>query len=1227
MTKHVVDAICLSALLRGFMDEVLKERWQNTDILAKFLFCSYPGRNAEMDQTVHRLLRFDRFVLDLTRGCLRTDDRDIGLRPKTFKVLRHLAENAGRLVSKQELYEIVWPNIVVSDDSLVQCVRELRQALGDDKYCLIKTVSRRGYLLDVAVSSSDIPAAPVSPAATTASRHPSTEDENIDRDALAGERKHATVLHADLKESLELVADDDPAKALKIFDGILKLMRQAAQRYDGTVIQETADGIVALFGVPFAQEDHAVRACYAAWQIQGSVKQLAQELHRSTPVPITVRVGVNSGEVTVGSTKTSLHTHYRTLGQTTRLASRLGQIAAPGKTLVSAATLRLAEGHFEVKLIEGAIASSQGYPVYELVAARPRQTRFGVLAARGLTRFVGREFELEQLNRARRLARSGRGQVVAVVGEAGVGKSRLAFEFARSLRQQGWRVLESASVSYGKATSYLPVIALLKVYFKIQDRDDHSQIREKVTHRLLVIDEGLKQTLPAVLNLLDVRVEDAAWERLHPTQRRQRTLDAIKLLLLREAQEGPLLVILEDLHWMDGETQALLDGLIGNLGSARLLLLVNYRPEYQHAWGSKTYYSQLRLDALQLDSTAEMLEALLGEDPGLASLKKLLVKRGNPFFLEETVRSLIETKTLVGERGHYRLSQPVQELQAPPTVQLMLAARIDRLAPEDKRLLQVASVIGKDVPFSLLQAIADVSDEALRHGLDGLQSAEFLYETGLFPDVGYSFKHALSHEVVYGGLLQEDRRQLHARTLDAIETCHRDRLGEQIERLAHHAVQGELRQRAVHYLLQAGLKTAARSAPKEARVWFEQALSIIEVLPKDHSILEQEFQIRIELHWMVGVLGETWTAREHLRAAQIIAERMNDDNRRGQVLARMTLIHAQLGELEESLAAGSRALELDRRLGGGSQFHRTARSHLSYTHYLRGEYEQGAELTKDSLRALPTDWASQNYITPDLVYDRGWRIVNLAELGRFAEAARLEAEMMRIAEPMQHAHTVGFSYFAASALHLGKGNWKTARSFIEQGLAAFRTGNVIIQLRNLSASSAWVLAQLGLESEALNRLRESQDLLEHLASTGYAAGTGRAYYSLGRACLLLGRLHEAQNWGERAIITSPSHFGFRTHALHLLGDVATHPDRFNAESAKTYYHQALRLADSRGMQPVIAHCQLGLGKLHSRLGELRKAQQHFSIAATMYRDMDMKFWLEQMAQDNKTAKVSSPSRN
>jgi predicted ATPase len=334
-----------------------------------------------------------------------------------------------------------------------------------------------------------------------------------------------------------------------------------------------------------------------------------------------------------------------------------------------------------------------------------------------------------------------------VVGEAGVGKSRLVHEVIHTHRRHGWRVLASAAVSYGKATSYLPVIDLLKGYFTIQDQDDLRDIRDKVTDTLRALDDALQPVLPALLALLDVPVDDAAWQTLDPGQRRQQPLDAVKRLLLREARQQPLLVIFEDLHWIDGETQALLDSLVDSLASARLLLLVDYRPEYQHAWGSKTFYSQMRLDALPVDSTGVLLEALLGDNPGLAPLKQLLVKRGNPFFLQETVRTLVETKVLAGEHGRYRLTQPLQTIQIPATVQAMLAARIDRLAPEDKHLLQTASVVGKDVPLALLQAIADFPDEVLRRGLDHLQAAEFVYETGLYPEIEYAFTHALTHEV------------------------------------------------------------------------------------------------------------------------------------------------------------------------------------------------------------------------------------------------------------------------------------------------------------------------------------------------------------------------------------------------------------------------------------------------------------------------------------------------
>jgi tetratricopeptide (TPR) repeat protein len=715
-----------------------------------------------------------------------------------------------------------------------------------------------------------------------------------------------------------------------------------------------------------------------------------------------------------------------------------------------------------------------------------------------------------------------------------------------------------------------------------------------------------------LLSLLDVPVDDASWQTLDPAQRRQQTLDAVKRLLLWEAREQPLLLIFEDLHWIDGETQALLDGLVDSLGSARLLLLVNYRPEYQHGWGSKTYYGQVRLDALPAESAGELLETLLGDDPGLAPLKQLLVRRGNPFFLEETVRTLVETKALAGERGQYRLTQPIQAIQVPATVQVVLAARIDRLPPEDKRLLQTASVVGKDVPFALLQAIAELPDAALRRGLDHLQAAEFLYETGLYPDLEYAFTHALTHEVTYGGLLQERRRELHARIVDAIETLHRDRLGGEIERLAHHAVRGELRERAVHYLRQAGLKAAARSALPDARVWFEQAVGVLEALPESQSTLEQAFEIRLELRPVLSLLGEGRRMLERLREAEALAERLNDDRRRGRVCALMTNVHQLLGELDEALVTGTRALEIAGRLGD-LRLRILATTYLEQVHYHRGEYERVVELATDNLAALPADWVYEYLGTsaPISVYDRCNLVMSLAQLGRFAEATKYEAEAIRLAEPTHHAFTVGAADRAAGTLHLLKGDWTKARSLLEHGIAVLRTGNVVLMLPFAVASSAWVLSQLGEASEALDRLRECEQLVERLAAREIVITRGWAYHALGRACLLLGRLDEARRLGDRAVESSPCQPGFAAYALHLLGNIATHPDRFDAESGEAYYRQALALADELGMRPLAAHCHLGLSKLYRRTGKQQEAQKYLSTATTMYREMDMRFWLEQ----------------
>ena len=762
--------------------------------------------------------------------------------------------------------------------------------------------------------------------------------------ALEGERKQVTVLFADLKGSMELLADRDPEEARKLLDPVLERMMEAVHRYEGTVNQVMGDGIMALFGAPVAHEDHAVRACYAALRMQESVKGYAEQAFRAHGVTVRIRVGLNSGEVVVRSIRSDLRMDYTAVGQTTHLAARMEQLAPPGAIWITGETLRLAENFVQVHPLGPVPVHGLDAPVevYEVVAAGQVRTRFQAAALRGLSRFVGRDAEMDQLRAALDGARRGHGEVVAVVGEPGVGKSRLFHELTHSHRVAGCRTLQASAVAYGRTTSYLPVIDLLKAYLRIDERDDTRSIRAKVTGHLLTLDEALKDVVPPVLWLLDaLPEEDGLWS-LEPPQRRQLTLDAVKRLLLRESRVQPLVLVLEDLHWIDAETQALLDSLVESVPAAPLLLLVNYRPEYSHGWTGKTYYRQLRVDPLPPESAEELLQVLVGGGAELTPLKRLLIERtqGNPFFLEESVRTLVETGALAGERGAYRLIEDAQAIQVPATVQALLAGRIDRLPAEGKRLLQAASVIGKDVPFVVLQAIAEDGEGDVRRGLAHLQAAEFLYEAHLFPELEYTFKHALTHEVAYASLLQERRLALHLRILEALERRHAAQPSEDVERLARHALGGEAWDKAATYLRQAGQRTMTRSSYGAAAGLLREALRALERLPETPDTLAQAIDVRLELRLALIPLGRYDDALAVMREAEGLATRLGDPARLGRVLADISArLRNVAGEHLQAIEVGRRALAIaadsgDRELELEAQY-RTGQAYFAI-----GDYRQ-----------------------------------------------------------------------------------------------------------------------------------------------------------------------------------------------------------------------------------------------------------------------------------------------
>ena len=766
---------------------------------------------------------------------------------------------------------------------------------------------------------------------------------------------------------------------------------------------------------------------------------------------------------------------------------------------------------------------------------------------------------------------------------------------SHSHRTQGWLILESGSVSYGKATPYLPVIDLLKAYFKIQDRDDQREIREKVTGKLLTLDKSLESTLPAFLALLDVPVDDPMWQALDPSQRRQQTLGAVKRLLLRESQVQPLILLFEDLHWIDSETQAMLESLVESLPTSRLLLLVNYRPEYQHGWANKTYYTQLRLDPLPPESAGEILNSVLGNDHGLQSLKQLLIERteGNPFFLEESVRTLVETKVLAGERGNYHLEKKVESTQVPATVQAVLAARIDRLPLEEKQLLQSAAVIGKDVPFSLLQAITELSDEELRRGLTHLQAAEFLYETSLFPDLEYTFKHALTHEVAYGSLLHERQRALHARIVEAIETLYPDRLIEQVERLAHHAARGEVWAKALTYLRQAGAKADARSANREAASYFEQALTALGHLPESRETREQAIDLHFNLRSPLVALGEGERVLEHLRAAEALANALGDERR----LARVNVFIARLlsgqGEYDQAVTACERAIAMARTLDDYGQ-EVVATNILGQAYYYLGNYPKAVEALRCNLVSLDSPVVRERFGALNLPFanSRASLASALAECGEFVEAIVRCTEAIQIVEAVGHPYSVTAMYRGMGHLHLRRGDLHQATLALEHGLEICQGVDSPPLFHAVSSALGYAYALSGRSAEAISLLEEGVKRL--------IDGEGKSQRTiwLSEAYLLAGREADARAAAQRALGLARHHKerGYEAYTLRLLGEIAAREDPLDIGKAEDHYRQALALAEELGMRPLIAHCHVGLGKLYRRIGSRQQAKEHLTTA-------------------------------
>jgi class 3 adenylate cyclase/predicted ATPase len=1016
-------------------------------------------------------------------------------------------------------------------------------------------------------------------------------------EAIEGERKTVTALFADIKGSMELMEDLDPEEARAIIDPALKLMMEAVHRYGGYIVQSTGDGIFALFGAPAAHEDHPQRALYAALRMQEDLKRYSDHTRAEGCSPIQVRVGLNTGEAVVRTLRTdATHTEYTPIGHSTSLAARMQALAPIGSIATTEQVRKLCEGYFAFKALGLAKVKGVAEPVsvYEVTGLGPLRTHFQVSARRGLTKFVGREREMDALRHTFERAKAGHGQIVAAMAEPGVGKSRLFFEF-KSMSRSGCMVLETFSVSHGKASAYLPVIDLLHGYFGIETGDDGRKRREKVNGRIVTLDPALEDTRPYLFGLLGLVEGDNPLAQMDGQVKKRRTLEAIKRIVLRESLNQPLMVIFEDLHWIDEQTQEFLNLLADSIGTAKVLLMVNYRPEYSHQWNSKTYYSQLRLDPLGRESAEEMLLALLGDSKDLIPIKRLIIERteANPFFMEEIVQVLFEDGVLQ-RNGSVKLAKSMNAVKVPATVQGVLAARIDRLPPEEKELLQTLAVLGREFPLGLLRRVTLKADDDLNWMLSELQLAEFIYEQPAVGDTEYIFKHALTQEVTYNSILTERRKLIHERAGLAFESIFPEQLEDHLDELAHHYNRSDNVAKAVEYLGRAGEQAVQRSAYAGAISNLGSALNLLQKLPDSPERLQRELPLQLALGpALIAVKG--WASPETERAytrARELCGRLGDPVELFPALFGLWIMHLLRGELRTALELTEQLLR--RAQGAHDQavlLH--AQWAAGVTSYYMGKFLPAREHLELAISIYEPERhrpLAFRYVGVDAgVTCLSFAALTLWQLGYPDQALKRGNEALLLAQRLSHPHSLAVSEFFIGFLRQNRREARSAQENAESVIALSAEHGLTDWLAWATSLRGWANSAQGRSEEWIGQIQEGM-----AASRATGAELFRPYFLclLAEAYMEAGRLDEGLRALTEALAAADENENrnYEPEMHRLKGELLLKRDDSNIAEAQGCFERAIEIARKQSAKSLELRATMSLARLLAKQGRRDEAR-------------------------------------
>ena len=940
------------------------------------------------------------------------------------------------------------------------------------------------------------------------------------KSALEGERKQVTVLFADVKGSMELTEHFDPEEWHRILDRFFAILTDGVHRFEGTVNQYTGDGIMALFGAPIAHEDHAQRACYAALHLRDGLRDLAREVKRRHGVDFATRIGLNSGEVIVGKIGDDLRMDYTAQGHTVGLAQRMEALASGGSIYMTAHTAGLVAGYFEHEdlgefSIKGATAPMY---VFELRGVGSARTRFDVARARGLSRFVGRSDEMALLETALEQALSGSGRTVGVVAQAGTGKSRLCFEFFQRCRSRGLPVYEARGLAHGKHIPLLPALELVRAFFGIDERDSDRVTREKIAGRLLLLDESLRDELPIFFELLGVPDPARPLPHTDPEALQRRMHAAVRTIARADGELDPGVVLIEDLHWLDPASDAVVHQIIEGNAASRGLVLVNFRPEYQARWMRQSHYQQLSLLPLSETALRELLGELLGPHPSLADLPAAIHARtgGNPFFMEEVVQSLVDEGHLQGQRGAYRLLTRIEALPLPPSVQGVLAARIDRLPEREKHVLQSASVIGKTFRERILRRVVELLEAALREALQTLQDGEFLYEAALYPELEYSFKHPLTQEVAASSQLSERRTRAHALVASAIEELDAEHLDERAALLAHHWEQAGEPQRAAEWHARA----AARIGVTDYREAYHHWRRVAELLRDMDSteavrslVVRSHFE-QLNLGFRIGMpLEEAAALYAHGRSLLLAA---GDEK----TLALLLLGYAGLlqnkGHVAEYVDLTEEALVLARRAGDAST-RAVIGPDVVWARTLRGALDGALEAADEAISLVGDDaeMGADVFGYSPLIVNLAVSYFPLVLMGRLQDAERRLQSAFRFTSEQTAPETLAWLCAYRLEIECWRGN-------LDEALRAGRRAAEYTERSGSAFDAVACRSWLAIAHITGANWRDAVELLEHATALAEEKSVGGAIllwtsWALPTAYLGMGDVARARTLADAAI--------------------------------------------------------------------------------------------------------------